>query len=133
MITEIGTGCAVNLPQFARHYEQMGAEQADDAVYYRDKLDQFLADWNKWDLGRIWTRPEDYFTDSERNMIKLRRETGNALRAIRTWPVITFAPCRIRISTGWACSIVSASSSRAWWNCKMISRRPFAGVFLPSR
>ena len=80
MITEIGTGCAVNLPQFARHYEQMGAEQADDAVYYRDKLDQFLADWNKWDLGRIWTRPEDYFTDSERNMIKLRRETGNALR-----------------------------------------------------
>jgi hypothetical protein len=81
MITEIGTGCAVNLPRFARHYEQMGAEYADDARYYRDKLDQFLADWQKWDLGRIWTRPEDFFADSERNMVKLRRETGNALRA----------------------------------------------------
>jgi hypothetical protein len=81
MITEIGTGCAVNLPRFARHYEQMGAEYADDARYYRDKLDQFLADWKKWNLGRIWTRPEDYFLASELNMLKLRRETGNALRA----------------------------------------------------
>ena len=81
MITEIGTGCAVNLPRFARHYEQLGAEYADDARYYRDKLDQFLADWRKWNLGRIWTRPEDYFVASELNMLKLRRETGNALRA----------------------------------------------------
>jgi hypothetical protein len=81
MITEIGTGCAVNLPRFARHYEQMGAESADDARYYRDKLEQFLADWQTWDLGRIWPRPEDYFSDSERNMVRLRRETGNALRA----------------------------------------------------
>jgi hypothetical protein len=81
MITEIGTGCAVNLPRFARHYEQMDAEYADDARYYRDKLDHFLADWQKWDLGRIWGRPEDFFTDSEQNMVKLRREAGNALRA----------------------------------------------------
>jgi len=81
MITEIGTGSAVNLPRFARHYEQMGAEYAEDARYYRGKFDQFLADWKKWDLGRIWTTPEDYFTNSERNMVKLRLETGNALRA----------------------------------------------------
>jgi hypothetical protein len=81
VISEIGDGCAVNLPRFARHYEQMGAESAEDARYYRDKLDLFLADWKKWDLGRIWTSPEDYFTDSERNMVKLRMETGNALRA----------------------------------------------------
>jgi hypothetical protein len=81
MLSEIGTGCAVNLPLFARHFEQLGAEYADDARYYRNNLDQFLADWKKWDLGRIWTRPEDFFTDSERNMLRLRRETGNALRA----------------------------------------------------
>jgi len=80
-ISEAGTGCAVNLPRFARHYEQMGAEGADDARYYRDQLELFLADWKKWNLGRIWTSPEDYFADSERNMVKLRRETGNALRA----------------------------------------------------
>lgn len=81
MISEIGTGCAVNLSRLARNYEQMGAEYADDARYYRDKLDQFMVDWQGWDLGRIWSRPEDFFTDSERNMVKLRRETGNALRA----------------------------------------------------
>jgi hypothetical protein len=81
IISEIGTAGALNLPRFARHYEQMGAEYADDARFYREKLDQFLADWKKWDLGRVWTRPEDYFTDSGRNMVRLCRETGNALRA----------------------------------------------------
>ena len=91
MISEIGTGCAVNLPRFARHYEQMGAEYSDDARYYRDKLDQFLVDWKKWNLDRIWTRPEDYFLASELNMLKLRREAGNALRAIPIWPAITSA------------------------------------------
>ena len=81
VISEIGSACAVNLPRFARHYEQMGAEYTDDARYYRDKLDQFMADWKKWDLGRIWTTPEDYFTNSEHNMVKLRRVAGNALRS----------------------------------------------------
>ena len=81
VISEIGSACAVNLPLFARHYEQMGATSSADAIYYRDKLDQFLADWKNWDLGRIWTSPEDYFTDSERSMVKLRRVAGNALRS----------------------------------------------------
>ena len=81
LLSETGNGCAVNLPQFARHYEQMGAEYADDARYYRVQLDAFMADWKKWDLGRIWTRPEDFFLNSELNMVKLRREAGNALRA----------------------------------------------------
>ncbi len=81
LITESGAGCAVNLPRLARHYEQMGATGADDAVYYRDKLDRFMGDWKKWGLDRIWIQPEDYFTESERNMVKLRREIGNALRA----------------------------------------------------
>jgi hypothetical protein len=81
MISEIGTGCAVNLPRLARHYEQMGAEYADDARSYRKLFDKFMADWGKWDLGRIWTRPEDFFSNSERNVVKLRWEWGNALRA----------------------------------------------------
>jgi hypothetical protein len=81
VISEIGTACAANLPRFLRYFEQWDAEHAADAAYYRDKLDKFLADWKNWKLDRIWTRPEDYFTDSERNMVKLRWETGNALRA----------------------------------------------------
>ena len=81
VISEIGTACAANLPRFLRYFEQWDAEHAADAAYYRDKLDKFMADWKNWKLDRIWTRPEDYFTDSERNMVKLRWETGNALRA----------------------------------------------------
>ena len=81
MLSETGVGCAANLPRIARHYEQMGAEYAVDAVYYRKNLDLFLADWKKWDLGRIWTRPEDFFTDSEKNMVKMRWSIGNAIRA----------------------------------------------------
>jgi len=81
VISEIGTGCAVNLPRFARLYEQMGATHSEDARYYRARLDEFLTDWKAWKLDRIWTRPEDFFVASERNMLKLRRETGNALRA----------------------------------------------------
>jgi hypothetical protein len=81
VIDEIGTGCAANLPRFMRYFEQWGAEHAADAKYYRDKLGLFMTDWKNWKLDRIWTRPEDYFTDSERNMVKLRWETGNALRA----------------------------------------------------
>lgn len=81
VISEIGTGCAVNLPRFARHYEQMGATHSEDARYYRARLDEFLRDWKAWKLDRIWTRPEDFFVASEQNMLKLRRETGNALRA----------------------------------------------------
>ena len=81
VISEIGTACAANLPRFLRYFEQCGAEHAADAAYYRDKLDKFMADWKNWKLDRLWTRPEDYFTDSERNMVKLRWETGNALRS----------------------------------------------------
>ncbi len=80
LITEIGTGSAINLPRVMRHYEQMGATGADDAVYFRDKLDKFMADWDAWKLSRVWSQPEDFFRNSERNMLNLRRETGNALR-----------------------------------------------------
>ena len=32
-----------------------------DAKYYRQSLDQFLADWERWHLAEIFGRPEDYF------------------------------------------------------------------------
>lgn len=81
MVTEIGTGSAINLPVFLAHYKKWDALGSDDAVYFQDKFNQFLADWKAWNLGQVWQRPEDYFLNSEANMLKLRRETGNALRA----------------------------------------------------
>ncbi len=81
MVTEIGTGSAINLPVFLAHYKKWDALGSDDAVFFQDKFDQFLADWKAWNLDQVWERPEDYFINSEANMLKLRRETGNALRA----------------------------------------------------
>ena len=81
MVTEIGTGCAINFPVILEHYRKRDALGSDDAVYFQDKFNQFLADWKTWKLDQVWSRPEDYFINSEANMLKLRYETGNALRA----------------------------------------------------
>ncbi|MBN2296923.1 MAG: hypothetical protein JXM70_31145 [Pirellulales bacterium] len=81
LLSENGTGCANNLPRLTRHYEQLGAEYADDARFYRSHLDAFMADWKRWKLSDCWARPEDFFNESERNMAMLRVIGDNALRA----------------------------------------------------
>lgn len=81
LLSEYGTGNANNLVRFARYYEQLGAEYAEDARYYRDKLDRFLADWQRWKLNECWARPEDFFADSDRTMAQLRWVGLNALRS----------------------------------------------------
>ena len=81
MVTEIGTGCAINFPVILDHYRQRDALGSDDAVYFQDKFNQFMADWKTWKLDQVWKQPEDYFINSEANMLKLRYETGNSLRA----------------------------------------------------
>ena len=81
LLSEYGTGNAINLPRYARHYEQLGAEHAEDARYYRDKLDKFMADWTRWRLADCWARPEDFFAESDRTMAGLRRIGENAVRA----------------------------------------------------
>ena len=77
-----------------RYFEQWGAEHAADLAYYRDKLDKFMADWKNWKLDRIWTRPEDYFTDSERNMVKLRGRPAMRCVPIPIWRATTFVLLR---------------------------------------
>jgi hypothetical protein len=80
-LSEYGTGNAINLPRYARPFEQRGAEQADDARHYRCQLDRFLADWERWRLADIWAQPEDFFAESDRTMAGLRRTGENALRS----------------------------------------------------
>jgi hypothetical protein len=80
-LSEYGTGNAVNLPRYARHFEARGAEYSEDARYYRDKLDKFMVDWKGWHLDDIWARPEDFFAESDRTMAALRWTGENALRA----------------------------------------------------
>jgi hypothetical protein len=80
-VSEYGQCGAVDLARALRRYEQLGKQQADDARYFRRQMDKFLVDWQAWGLARIWARPEDFFTESHANFVKLRQVGENALRA----------------------------------------------------
>ena len=44
-----------------RHYEQLGKTDVEDAQFYRDRRDRFLADWKRWHMDEAFARPEDFF------------------------------------------------------------------------
>jgi hypothetical protein len=80
-LSEYGIGSAVDLVRLARHYEQLGAEYAEDAQFYRGCLNQFLADWERWKMAEAFGRPEDYFAEALAKMAEQRLLGLNAIRA----------------------------------------------------
>ena len=80
-ISEYGVGSGVDLWRVARHYEQIGKEGSEDAQFYRDKLDRFLADWERWKMDECFASPQDFFGDSVRKMARERLLGLNAIRA----------------------------------------------------
>lgn len=80
LLTEFGAGGAVDLWRLARKAELINASpQNEDVAYNQGKLDQFMADWEKQKLWRVWPRVEEFFQDSHRNMSKIRAMGLNAL------------------------------------------------------
>jgi len=80
-ISEYGVGSAVDLWRVTRHYERLGKEHVEDAQFYRDKLDRFLADWERWKMAECFAAPQDFFAQSIRQMAAERLYGLNALRA----------------------------------------------------
>jgi len=80
-LTEYGIGSAVDLWRAVRHFEQAGAPEVEDAQFFRDKLNRFLADWAQWRLDDIYARPEDFFAESLRKMAPQRTLGLNAIRS----------------------------------------------------
>jgi len=80
-LSEYGIGSAVDLWRVVRHYERLGAESLEDAQFYRDKLERFLADWERWRMADTFGRPEDYFAHSLRKMAGQRTLGLNAIRS----------------------------------------------------
>ncbi|MHB8865588.1 MAG: glycoside hydrolase family 2 protein [Pirellulaceae bacterium] len=80
-VSEYGVGSGVDLWRVTRHYERLGKQDVEDAQFYRDKLDRFLADWDRWKMNECFTRPEDFFAQSIRQMAAERLYGLNALRA----------------------------------------------------
>ncbi|MFH1264636.1 MAG: glycoside hydrolase family 2 TIM barrel-domain containing protein, partial [Planctomycetota bacterium] len=80
-LSEYGIGSAVDLWRATRHYEQLGAQRLEDARFFRDKLDRFLADYHQWQLADTFDRPEDFFAASLRKMASQRLLGLNAIRS----------------------------------------------------
>ena len=78
LLSEYGVCGGQDYLRFVRHFEELGAEQAPDARLFREKLDSFLVDWNKWRLDGCWARPEDYFRQSQKTQAKLALDDYNA-------------------------------------------------------
>lgn len=80
-LSEYGIGSAVDLWRTVRHYEQRGAVDLEDGQFYRDRLRQFLADWQRWHMNDAFPRPEDFFMASLKKMAGQRTLGLNAIRA----------------------------------------------------
>ena len=80
-LSEYGIGSAVDLWRVTRHFERLGKTEVEDARFYRDKLDRYLADWKRWKLDELYARPEDFFAESLRKMAGQRTLGLNAIRS----------------------------------------------------
>jgi hypothetical protein len=80
-LSEYGIGSAVDLWRATRHFERLGLDNLEDALFYRDKLNRFLADWEHWRLGELYARPQDFFAESLRKMAGQRTLGLDAIRA----------------------------------------------------
>ncbi len=89
-ISESGLCFPINLPSELGDYQMHGKENSDDARYFKRQYDKFLADWKRFGLSQMWTRPEDYIHDAYTTASSIR-ETGEA--AIRSNPsVVAYTP-----------------------------------------
>jgi hypothetical protein len=89
-ITEAGLCHPIDLPSELGDYQQWGKEHSADARYFKRQYEKFLADWTKFNLGDIWSRPEDYIKDAYITANSLRETLGTA---IRTNPsVVAYSP-----------------------------------------
>ncbi|MFH0760306.1 MAG: glycoside hydrolase family 2 TIM barrel-domain containing protein [Bacteroidota bacterium] len=84
-LSEYGIGSAVDLWRVTKHFERLGKEEAEDAKFYKDKLNKYLLDWEQWKLDQIYPHPKDFFTESLRRMASQRTR---GLTAIRSNPKI---------------------------------------------
>lgn len=80
-MTEFGHCGAIDLFRTMRHYERIHRENSDDAKWHASLMEKFQREWNDWRLGDIWPRMEDFFSNSHKNLARLREIGENALRA----------------------------------------------------
>ena len=81
-VTEGGWLVARDMPSDLAQFHRLGKDQHNDALYWRQLMDAFMADWKQWKLDETWKRPEDYFTDAHRNGARVRERAETAFRSL---------------------------------------------------
>jgi hypothetical protein len=80
-ISEYGIGSGVDLAQVTRNFEQLGKEGLEDAQWYRERLNRFMVDWDRWRMADTFASPEDFFKQCLAKMGAQRLLGLNAIRA----------------------------------------------------
>jgi hypothetical protein len=80
-ISETGLCFPIDLPSELGDYQLIGKEESDDAIYYRRQYDKFLADWQRFDMGKCWAGTEEYISDAYRTAAILREIAESAIRS----------------------------------------------------
>ena len=78
LLSEFGVCGGQDYPRFMRYYEQLGQEDSAEAGLFRQKLDEFMGNWQRYRLDECWAQPEDYFAESQRTQASLVLNDYNA-------------------------------------------------------
>ena len=77
LLSEYGVCGAEDYPRYAARYRHYGLQDTADAIIHQRKLDRFLEVWRELRLQECWTRPEEYFADSQRMQAQLALDDYN--------------------------------------------------------
>ncbi len=80
-LSEYGVSSPVDLIRVARQFEQRGKESCREARFYREALDKFQTDWQRWKLAEVFGRPEEFFHSCQSRMATQRLLGINAIRS----------------------------------------------------
>ncbi len=80
-ISEYGIGSANNPLRLVRLYEQNGKTQGGELELIRSYAEQYLHDWQRWDLAGVFGYPEAFFQQSIARMAGQRTLGFNAIRS----------------------------------------------------
>lgn len=81
LISEHGIGSAVDLDRVVRNYEQRNRGSSGECRFYRQALERFLSDWQRWRLAECFGLPQDFFRQSQASMTEQRLIAFNAIRS----------------------------------------------------
>jgi len=81
-LSEHANGSQMNVLRLIRSFEQAGARtDLEDYCLYKHWAEQYLADWKRFGMDEVFSRPEDFLLASQRQQSELRLASLNVIRS----------------------------------------------------